>query len=211
MASKRFLIQDIIVDDVAAYVVGVLNVHKTNVTGDLEYQGVCLVRCALATGNSVSASCFLGENTLPELTDEEWETVYDMMRAYTMATLHKTELIVWRTDSQKDEENNPKPNKFRSHYDWLEKHLPEIFRKAGIEWAPNAGIIGAHGDKAYGYQDRWEKAGIHFYHGVALYLMTYCQPYSQTCRETLNDWVDPGQWVINNYKKLKHLLPAVEA
>ena len=100
---------------------------------------------------------------------------------------------------------------YRSHYQWLDEHLPEIFRQAGINWDMNAGIISAHGDKAYGYQGKWEKAGIHFYHGVAIYLMTYCRPYSETCRETSNGWVEVCQWVIDHYNELKHLLPPIEA
>jgi len=211
MTSRRFLIQDIGINDEATHVVGVLHVHKTDTDGVLKSQGTCVVKCALTAGNSVSASCFLGEDTLPELTDEEWEMVHTIIRVYTSAVLHKTMFVAWGPYSKKSEENNPKPNKFQSHYDWLEEHLPEIFRKAGIEWIPNVGIIVAHGDKAYGYQDRWEKAGIHFYHGVALYLLTYCKPYSSQCRVMANcGWYAPDQWVIDKYDAFKPILPPVD-
>lgn len=97
-----------------------------------------------------------------------------------------------------------------SHYDYLEEHLPTIFEKVGINWDWNAGIIGAHGDKCYGYRDRWEEAGIPFEHGVAIYLMTYCRPYGNEVRQTENSWVDAWSWVIDNYDRFKEHLPEVE-
>ena len=92
-----------------------------------------------------------------------------------------------------------------SHYKYLEAVLPTFFPKVGISWDWNGGVIGAHGDKGYGYKGRWEKAGIPFYHGMALYLMTYCNPYS---KELGDDRSQAWQWVIDNYPKFKDLLPA---
>ena len=77
--------------------------------------------------------------------------------------------------------------KYRSHYQWLEEILPKFFKDVGVDFDNNAGIICAHGDKAYGYESQWKAGGLHFYHGVAIYLLTYCRPYSQ---------VDPGKWVL---------------
>lgn len=102
-------------------------------------------------------------------------------------------------------------NKYNNHYKWLEKHLPGIFEKAGVSWEDNIGIISSHGDKAYGYKDFWAAAGIHFFHGVALYLLSYCAPYSKTCRVLPHGgWCSPDQWVIVYYDEYKKFLPEIE-
>ena len=101
---------------------------------------------------------------------------------------------------------------YKSHYDYLEAHLPvfldNVKVKGGWEW--NRGLISAHGDKADEYRDRWEKAGIHFYHGVAIYLLTYCSPFKKECRETKEGWKNPGDWVIENAHRFLHFLPPVD-
>jgi len=99
---------------------------------------------------------------------------------------------------------------YKNHYDYLEKHLPTIFKTVGINWDWNGGIIGAHGDKGYCYKNKWEKAGIDFCHGMVLYLMTYCQPYSDDVRQTKEGFKDPSEWVIENYNKFKNILPQTE-
>lgn len=99
--------------------------------------------------------------------------------------------------------------KYNSHYDWLNANLPTIFEKLGVSWDGNAGIVVAHGDKAYSYQDGWKEAGIHFFHGVAIFLLTYCRPYSKEVRDTDNGWVPVDKWVIDNYERFKHALPKI--
>jgi hypothetical protein len=91
-----------------------------------------------------------------------------------------------------------------NHYKWLEEHLPNFFKKLGIEECN--GIITAHGDKCYGYEGVWNEAGIPFHHGVAIYLLCYLNPYSKEVRETKNGWVRPDDWVIANYPRFKDLL-----
>lgn len=86
-----------------------------------------------------------------------------------------------------------------SHYDYLEMILPKFFKDVGVDWESNAGIISAHGDKGYGYKHQWEDSGIPFPEGMAVYLLSYVSPYSETVRETDSGWIDPGQWVIDNY------------
>lgn len=96
-----------------------------------------------------------------------------------------------------------------NHYDYLEAHLPEFFRAIGLGWEANAGIISAHGDKAYSYRYTWEELGIPFAHGVALYLLTYCYPFDLEVRQTEGGWVAPKDWVVDNYERFKYHLPEV--
>lgn len=72
----------------------------------------------------------------------------------------------------------------KTHYEWLEEHLPTFFKNIEIDWQPVCGIIVAHGDKGYQYKRKWENAGIHFYHAMAIYLASYCKPYNNEVRET---------------------------
>lgn len=99
--------------------------------------------------------------------------------------------------------------RYDSHYDYLNEHVFNFLEKCGINAEWNGGIVGAHGDKAYGYRDKWERGGLHFYHGVAIYLLTYCRPYAQEVRETEHGWVDAGDWVLNNKDRFLPFLPPV--
>lgn len=98
-----------------------------------------------------------------------------------------------------------------NHYKWLDKHLPEFFEKIDVNFDHHAGIVGAHGDKGYCYSWDWDKHDIPFPHGMAIYLLTYTLPYSLEVRESENgDWVDPCQWVIDNYDRFRHHLPEID-
>lgn len=95
-----------------------------------------------------------------------------------------------------------------NHYKFLDKHLETFFRAIDLTKSQWEGISGAHGDKCYGYKDMWENAGIPFSHGVAIYLASYCYPYT---KETRN----PGQphvsdWVITKYSDWQTLLPVID-
>lgn len=95
----------------------------------------------------------------------------------------------------------------KSHYDWLAENLQDFYKKLNID-SGNRSII-AHGDKCYGYRDKWNEANIPFPHGVAIYLLTYEKPFDKESRNTKNGWVDPWKWVIDNYKRFKPLLNEV--
>ena len=101
---------------------------------------------------------------------------------------------------------------FFSHYKWLDVHLPKFLDdckvRGGWEW--NGRIITAHGDKFYGYKSDFEKVGLHFAHGVAIGLLTYCHPYSLECRETKSGWVAPVDWICNNKDRFLPMLPPVD-
>lgn len=94
-----------------------------------------------------------------------------------------------------------------NHYDYLTKHLPKFFEDVGVSWDYNAGIIGAHGDKCYSYENRWKEANIPFEKGVAIYLLSYTREYGNEVRKTVNGWVDPCSWVISNRDRFIHHLP----
>jgi hypothetical protein len=94
---------------------------------------------------------------------------------------------------------------YENHYDYLNKHLKVFFDALGIPYSP--GIIGAHGDKAYGYRGEWKDAGIPFHKGVAVYLLTHENPFSKEVRDTPNGWVAPVDWVVQNYHRFKDKLP----
>jgi hypothetical protein len=98
-----------------------------------------------------------------------------------------------------------------SHYDYLEEHLFSFLEAVGVDTEWCRGIISAHGDKAYGYKSKWEKAGIPFPQGVAIYLLTYVRPYGQEVRKPDGGWVDASQWVVDNYDRFKEHLPDVPA
>jgi|RifCSP13_1_1023834.scaffolds.fasta_scaffold241654_2 hypothetical protein len=100
--------------------------------------------------------------------------------------------------------------KYKSHYDYLDQHLPAFFVAMGLSWEWNQGIISAHGDKAYGYRYEWQEAGLHFYHGVAIYLLSYCKPFRDESRETANGWVPVHEWVLDNAHRFLPYLPPVE-
>lgn len=93
-----------------------------------------------------------------------------------------------------------------NHYKWLEQNLQSFFKELNIDCCN--GIIVAHGDKCYGYKNKWEKAGIPFYHGIAIYLLSYIHPFSNESRDVNGTWVPVDQWVIDNYNRFKpHLAP----
>jgi hypothetical protein len=94
---------------------------------------------------------------------------------------------------------------YKNHYEYLEEHLPQFLENVEVKggWELNGGIISAHGDKAYYYRDKWEKNGIYFYHGVSIYLLTYCAPYAKEVRQTK----DPSDWVVENAHRFLPYLP----
>ena len=86
----------------------------------------------------------------------------------------------------------------KNHYHWLDKNLSFFLKRIGIK-NPNdyMGLISNHGDKCYSYRDKWEKHGIPFEKGVAIYLVSYVFPWSKTVRNCPDGWVKPDDWVIS--------------
>lgn len=96
-----------------------------------------------------------------------------------------------------------------SHYKWLDVHLPTFFKKVGLDPASCSGLITANGDKCYSKEGFFIANGIHFYHGVAIYLLTSMNPFANEVRQTEQGWVDPFQWIIDNKDRFIPLLPEV--
>ena len=93
-----------------------------------------------------------------------------------------------------------------NHYHWLHANFSTFLHNLGVgrpDWY--AGFIGAHGDKFPEYN--LSGTDIPHEHGVAIYLLTYISPWSQEVRETDHGWVDPIQWVRDNYERFKLSLP----
>ncbi len=92
---------------------------------------------------------------------------------------------------------------FESYYEYLDAMLAP-FWKFVFDKTPDqmscAGIVGAHGDKAYGYKEDWKDKGIPFARGVLLYLLTYTPAFKGEKSKS-------REWVIENYP---HYLEQIE-
>jgi hypothetical protein len=98
----------------------------------------------------------------------------------------------------------------RNHYNFLEANFNTILTRMGrTDLIGRSGNFVSSGDKYYQYKDRWEKAGIPFFHGAAMYhLMELI--YIHEVRETRSGWVEPYQWVIDNYTSGHNLAQYME-
>lgn len=98
-----------------------------------------------------------------------------------------------------------------SHYDWLDKHFPDICKKLGLNFNNFPGIVSCHGDKcSTDMLYSQEKHNIHPYHWVAMYLLSYVAPYSKECRIMKDGkWYGPKQWILDNKDKFLPFLPLV--
>lgn len=93
-----------------------------------------------------------------------------------------------------------------NHYEWLEVNLPLLFENLGLKATNCTPLIQAHGDKCYTSDVLFERNGILFHEGVAMYLLTHVSPYDKEVRATDNGWVDPFQWIVNNKDRfMKHM------
>ena len=98
----------------------------------------------------------------------------------------------------------------KNHYEYLEKHLAAFFERVGINPKMAKGMAVAHGDKVDGYKKRWEDSGLHFYHGVAIYMLGHYGKFAEECRQTKRGWVDPWKWVVINKNRFLPFLDPVE-
>lgn len=92
-----------------------------------------------------------------------------------------------------------------SYYRFLEKNLDAFWRKStgkSLDQSGSTGIISAHGDKGESYRGIWEEAGIHFYHGMMLFMLTYSNIMDRPKHES-------SKWVIDNYPKYRDMLPPI--
>lgn len=85
-----------------------------------------------------------------------------------------------------------------SHYDYLEYFYSTVCSNL-CEPDVYKGNFSSSGDKMYQYRDRWERAGVPWFHGVVCYMLMD-SVYPNTVRQTNAGWIDPAQWVIDNYK-----------
>lgn len=98
-----------------------------------------------------------------------------------------------------------------NHYKYLDKYFFVFLKNMGYDYGNfHGGIVTAHGDKCYGYRRRWEEAGLPFAHGVAIYLLTYLDPWEAETRETEDGWVDCCEWIIKNKDRFLPFLPPID-
>lgn len=97
-----------------------------------------------------------------------------------------------------------------NHYHWLEKHFQTFLENLGIE-GDYRGLIGAHGDKCYGFQHVFEEHGVEFSHGVAIYLLTHMGPFSEEVRQRPDgSFVRFPDWFVREKDRFLKHLPAVD-
>ena len=88
--------------------------------------------------------------------------------------------------------------KIRNHYKYLdyvwEDFHKAVFGKTATE-SFRGGMIGAHGDKVYGYCDDWEEKNIPFYRGALLFLLTYIESEMVGYKKSQS-----SEFVINKYQ-----------
>lgn len=103
-------------------------------------------------------------------------------------------------------------NSYKEYFAWLDKNFLNFLGNLGIDCLDKgySGIIIAHGDKCEQYKKRWEDAGVPYYHGACLYLLSHSfTPWCHTVRKTPKGWIDPCQWVIDHYSEFKDKLPQI--
>lgn len=101
----------------------------------------------------------------------------------------------------------------KSHYDYIDKYFTEFVKHLPVsDYNKNhcKGLIAADGDKCYSYKDAWEKKGVPFNRGCAIYLVSKMHPYSDQCRDTVNGWVPVEKWVVSVYLEMKAIFESIE-
>lgn len=93
-----------------------------------------------------------------------------------------------------------------NHYDYMDVVLPEmeiLLKKVH----PDINLLGvctvSHGDKARQYESNFENAGIPFYRGATLYLLSYSSLFDRQRHEVVD-------WVIEQYPFFKSFFQAAE-
>lgn len=91
-----------------------------------------------------------------------------------------------------------------NHYKYL-RYMWEDFHKAVFGKTASESfrgvMVGAHGDKVYGYCNEWEEKNIPFYRGALLYLLTYIKSEMVGYKKHQS-----SEFVINKYQ---HYLPKI--
>ena len=98
-----------------------------------------------------------------------------------------------------------------SHYAYCEKHLPAFFTAVGLSADDADGLLVGHGDKFYQYERQFEAMGLHFYHGVAIGLLTYFRPFRDEVRVNGNILMSIPDWVAKHKDEFLPLLPPAVA
>ena len=84
-----------------------------------------------------------------------------------------------------------------SHYAYIEKYGKTLSEDLNVSDITE--LLIAHGDKCDSYQSSWEKHFIPFSKGVMVYLLTKQKPFDDQVRDTQHGWVDPFEWIKEQY------------
>lgn len=93
-----------------------------------------------------------------------------------------------------------------SHYDILDKHFQTFAENCGVKENVR-GLISAHGDKFYSYENMFQEAGFEFWQGVAIGLLSYINPWAQNVRATKNGFVKFEDWFAKNKESFENKFP----
>lgn len=91
------------------------------------------------------------------------------------------------------------------HYSFLYSYMQRFLDKLGIKEDP-AKMISEVGFQCDLYKKEWKEKGIPFEEGALVYMLTFFSPYKSAVRHTLNGFVKPSDWVMQNYPQFKEII-----
>lgn len=90
-----------------------------------------------------------------------------------------------------------------SHYDLLDEHFQKFAENCGVTYSVG-GLITAHGDKFYFYDQLFESHGFEFWQGVAIGLLSYINPWANEVRDTHHGFVKFEVWFAKNCDQFRN-------
>lgn len=93
---RRIMVDDLKINNMDLYVEGVLKLHNSDGLGNFTLLGEASVVKPLS-GNApcLTIRRLPGRQSIPEITDEEYDMIHSMMDAYIAAIMHRKSFFVW--------------------------------------------------------------------------------------------------------------------
>jgi hypothetical protein len=100
--------------------------------------------------------------------------------------------------------------KSKIDYAWLEDAMPKILFNLGKPpevwlYASNSARLYAH--ICHDFRFPWENNDIPFNHGIALFLLSFFEPWLSNSHDAETGEYDPQMWVLANYNRFKEYFP----